>query len=190
MSRITYIQLEEEIFIHKRKREMEKCQACQGTGCVGTVPCDCKVGRLRTEIIRYLTPLYRRAEISDAISKIPSEEFLRNLFIEGVPQEKFKSFVKTALLSSNMRYSHLTHSAYEIMEIYLGKVDGLHLMDLYKKPDLLILNLSCDPANAHYGPVLQTLLEGRTQREKWTWVNSRHPIDSGTCKKNYGSDFW
>jgi hypothetical protein len=169
------------------------CDICNGTGVTPEdVSCKCEYGRLREWVIKYLTPRYR-VPSDNSFDKFPVETFLKNYFIEGANKQRFKALVRNVLFRSECKYSHMTLSGYEFLQdYYLNKDEDSpkNIGDLWDKPDLLILILGYDPPNAHFSAALEALIYERVERGKWTWVNSRHPLDSEHFTKVYDIDLW
>jgi hypothetical protein len=166
------------------------CPICHGRTIIepNNVPCSWVI---RWEFNKFLGPIYRDAEISKKIQK--PGDLLRNLYFVEVDPVSFRSLVKTVLLDAyckNLKkgFSHKTLSGYEVFQTYLGQVEGMTLMDLYKS-DLFILKLAADPHNNFYGEVFQNLIESRMERGTATWVNSRYKIDSEVFRNAYSFDF-
>jgi hypothetical protein len=105
-------------------------------------------------------------------------------------QGKFKAAVSEHLKASGKRaWQSKTLSGAEVMQIYLGKIEGQSLVKLTDSPDLIILDLFGDGKNKSYNEVLYYLVSTRTQWQRPTIINSRYPISSKKFISIYGSDF-
>jgi hypothetical protein len=109
---------------------------------------------------------------------------------EGVWSNKVKAAVSEHLKASGKRaWQSKTLSGAEVMQIYLGKIEGQSLVKLTDSPDLIILDLFGDGKNKSYNEVLYYLVNTRTEWQRETWINSRYPIPSEKFISIYGSDF-
>jgi|ERR1019366_2085158 hypothetical protein len=166
------------------------CPECLGQGYIQGSPgykkCVCVY---KQEAIEYLTPLYN---VPGQIPKgFDVAGFARNLVFEAVVPERFRSFVKSFLLSSAMKYQHQTLKALDIIQAYVkpwSKLEAHPFSKLYDL-DFLIINLELDPHNNFYGETMQSLIETRIQNKNFTWINSRYAIASDTFKKAYQTEF-
>jgi len=112
----------------------------------------------------------------------------KTLIFESVSPEIFTSFANSFLLLTIAKHRHVTQTAYEIFQRYISKSENGSLTELLNI-DFLVITLSNDPYNSHYGNILQFLVETRLRKGHFTWINSRHSLSSSKFQNVYGTDF-
>ena len=110
------------------------------------------------EAKQYLTPVYANAKY---IKSFKAQELIgKNMLIDSVPQMAFKAVIKSFLLNTGMRYSHITATAYDILQAYLTDTEH-RLFKSMAEVQYLIIFLVADPRNRSYGDIIVSLLEKR-----------------------------
>lgn len=165
-----------------------KCKHCDGSKVVykNNVPYKCQCVTV-DEIKAYLTPMYVNANFtnSDSILSLVKNKF--NVFC--APKfnwDSFKQRVKSFLIKTKYKYSHLTVTGSDIIGAFIQDHERL---DVYKnKVNLLILKLDIDPQKSPYSSYVVSLLEYRYLNNKDTWVFSGNNIESTEFRDLYGNE--
>ena len=145
---------------------------------------------MKKEILRYLTSNYNSPSIKRA--KL-GKEAMGDFFLDKdsfIIQTKFafNRIVKGFLLTTRMKYSHHTASAFDAILAWVNSPDArCSLTDLYA-PDYLFLLLDSDPVNSKYDDLLCSLLKQRRSEGKTTWIYSPRSPDSPQFKELYGEN--
>lgn len=162
------------------------CPDCKGQGSLYSpsteqyVKCKCL---LLKEAVHYLTPYYQK---SVYWKDLPPAKFNNNdLIFESNPIGKFKSFVKSYLLNTAMKYTHLTVSPYDILQAYLGNSEEASFSGMMSKVDILIIIFETDPNNGHYGLIIKSLIEKRRRYNKNTFIFSSTLVKSNAFVSKY-----
>ena len=170
------------------------CPLCEGTGTQReggkNVLCECVI---RQHLIHYFTPTYLNGvSYPNQYSKFPLDKMRQDFLFEGVPEKKFRDFVRSFLAKSikdidhpDRWMKHQTISGFYLMEVKFNNIEGVTLTKLMSSPDFLILNLSptSDPPNSMYQCVLETLCKGRKDKGKLTWINSEQSIAESAVQR-------
>lgn len=101
---------------------------------------------------------------------------------------RFKSYVKSFLLNSGMRYTHRTVTPQEIISAYVsneGRADFNHL----KQVQLLILYVHIDPPNRQYGTIMTSIIEERKLRGLPTWLYTPGSVSTTSFGNIYSPEF-
>ena len=144
------------------------------------VECLCQ---LKAKAQTYLTPTYVNAKYLRDLNVTP---FLgKNILLDTVPQEQFKSLFKSFILNTGMKFKHMTVTGYDCLQAYLTNTEA-HIFDQYVHIDLLVLYLAYDPRCNSYGTIFTTLLEKRSLVKRPTWIYSNTSINSNIFLEKYG----
>lgn len=158
------------------------CPECNGTGFLekehGGSECPCV---LKNRALGYLTPEYASALYTKTLNVERLEG--KDLFI--FQAGNYKGLVKSYLLNTGMRFSHLTGTAYDIMQAYLG-LSGEGNWQRYQNVDFLVLIMQLDPPNRSYTEVVGSMIKSRHRMGKRTWIIARDMHDSTSFKQAYG----
>ena len=164
---------------------MPNCLKCLGLKViyVNSLPVKCTCLHV-DELKNYLTPLYSKAKYlnNSSISSIISKAEKTNLLFNDVSWEKIQSVVKSFLIHSKIKYSHLTTTPTEIIK---NHINNHEIYDQYKFVDLLIIRFSCDVFNSHYQYILPNLLDHRKIYNKKTWICTSSSPSSQSFVNHY-----
>jgi len=163
------------------------CTSCHGSGFISLESgahqrCTCL---LRQHALHYLTPTYASANYFQSLNVTPMLN--RNLLLEEMPQSLFKQTVKSFLLNTAMKLSHMTCSGYEVIQGYLTNRES-NLYTRMQNVDLLILYLVQDPRNRSHAEVMIALIEHRILHNLPTWVYTQHKTRSESFTSIYQID--
>lgn len=139
------------------------------------------------EAHQYLTTTYKGATYIKALNY---KDFLKkiNYRFEGMPTSRFKSYVKSFLLNSGMRFTHRTVTPQEIITAYVssdGKSDFVNM----KQVQLLILFVHIDPPNRQYGSIMTSIIEERKLRGLPTWLYTPGSVSTTAFGNTYSPEF-
>lgn len=177
-------------------REHE-CYLCNDKGFVriegsrSVKKCTCT---LKREILKYLTPRYNSLSIKKFKMSMKDGEgvevdicsrYMRDILMVNT-KGTFDALVKSFLVSTRMKYSHFTVSAFEAVLAWVNSADArCSLTDIYS-PDYLFLLLDSDPPNSKYDELLCSILKQRRAEGKHSWICSPRPVDCDQFKELYG----
>lgn len=160
------------------------CALCKGSAWMDRdgdrVQCLCI---LKQRALDYLGAIYRNAVYFQGLNPEPTLKNF-NILVQQEPEVAFKSFVKSILLNTGMKYSHLTYTGYDIVNLYLADKDGTWARPILET-DFMIYWLGEDPKNSAYGDVLRYILQKRILDGKRNWIFSKFNIKSGDFYEKY-----
>jgi hypothetical protein len=176
-------------------RPLADCTHCHGKGFFDSSPgkskeCDCVT---RQKILHYLTPEYANPKIT-LDPKFPLAHFddllKRDLiFIKNFPlmrfREKLKSYLAVTWFEPETRKSHLTVSAWDVVQAYMRSDHNVKIEDI-RAVDLFILLLDNDPRNSSYSEYLMLVIKERQRMGKRTLIWSRQNPGSEAFINLYG----
>ena len=167
------------------------CPICRGGGSMRNPEnplefqtCECVE---KKKIQRYLTPTYAGA------ARIPFESFKtemyyrKNILIHNLAQNIYQSIVKSFLLYTGYKHSHLTVSGHDILDAYFKQFEQNALQPLLNV-EYLFIYLCVDPINKQYSANIPSLFEKRRQSGLFTWVYTNKEINSEPFKRIYSSE--
>ena len=165
------------------------CEICKGLGYEPTAfrgtrrKCVCL---LKKEVPIYLTPVYANAKYIDTfqVDSVVNKDIL----MMSCPQPQFKSFFKSFLLNTGMKYSHQTVFAHDVMQAYLSR-DDENAYTALSRFDILVIFLVIDPPNKAYAQILISLLEKRAMHGRVSWIFSQNELKSEKFQNLYSSEF-
>lgn len=173
--------------MHKTKGQRD-CPLCKGSGRMSnpakdaTVMCDCVI---KSFALEYLGPLYQSSTYKKTMDLTKVLEPYLVCLEDSLDQ--FKMLVKSFLLGTNMKYQHLSCTAYEVIQAYLSKTDvvSFTMADILNV-DVLFLYLNGDPKNAGYAEIIPFVVEQRALNKRRTWIFSRDSISENKFSDKYG----
>ena len=163
------------------------CPTCGGSKYIrlpegGVEACDCT---LKERALNYLTPIYANAKF---LKDFKCDSLLkRNILVDGQSPEAFKTFVKSFLLNTGMKFSHKTKTAHDLLQAMLTESESGEWSQI-EHTDILFIYPSIDPPNRSYGQIIQSMIEKRTLVKKPTWIFSQYPIKSQKFQFLYSED--
>ena len=165
------------------------CELCGGEGYVRNPEdiaqmqfCDCV---LRNNALEYLGT-HRNANLIKSVPLDLMER--RNVLIDNTTLTVFKTFIKSFLISTGMKYSHSTFVTKDIVQAFFGDKEGTCTMQDLLTPDILCVCLGDDFNNKAYFEIFSTLVTKRMLLEKWTWIFSKHNAGSFEFKEKYSKE--
>lgn len=167
------------------------CDICKGKGLMrcpedpsSFQSCDCVE---KKKILRYLTNTYSGAKTIPVASFNTEAYKNRNLLLQNIAQPIYLSIVKSFLLYTLYKHSHLTVSGYDILDAYYKQFEQDALMPLLNA-DYLFITLCIDPINKQYAANLPSLFEKRKSLGKFTWIYTNKEIQSEPFKRIYSHE--
>lgn len=166
----------------------EVCSKCQGTFFIKNPstgnPTKCSCVMIK-EAREYLTDFYSNARFLSTMDTTPFKKKKDVLMEHPISLETYKSIFKSFLVLTQMKFSHKTVSAYEIVQAYLTNKDSFEFTSLSNHVDVVVIYLKSDPSNKSYGEIIKSLIETRRRSGKITWVYSAFKIDSPAFQNAY-----
>jgi len=178
-------------------RPLADCPDCHGKGFIPgsdsqkSQECNCVT---KQEVQRYLTPEYanRNINLDPEFPLAHFSDLLKRdlIFIKNYPlmrfREKIKSYLaKTWLFEPETRKSHLTVSAWDVVQAYMRSDHNVKIEDI-RAVDLFILLLDNDPRNSSYSEYLMLIIKERQRMGKRTLIWSRQNPGSEAFINLYG----
>lgn len=155
----------------------KECDICNGTGRMlkengKKTECICI---LQKELAQYLTIKYANA---DKIPNFDTTPFKgKNLLLQNMSVEVFRSIVRAFLTLTGQKYKHLTVSGQELFNLHYKDAEQRGFTAA-SEIDFLIIFLSMEPVNKSYGQIITSMLEKRILNDKITWIYHRDGVES------------
>lgn len=167
---------------------MTNCNKCKDSKVIYSkegIPIKCTCLYVE-EIKNYLTPLYLDALYTEQENILPilSTAEKINLIFNSVSWEKIRMIVKSYLLYTKRKYSHITTTPTEIIRNHINNPE---IYDSYKSVNLLIIKFGSDVFNSHYQYIIPNLLEHRKiYPNRKTWVATTMDPEKQQFVDHYG----
>lgn len=170
------------------------CRDCSGRGWLrtprGVEECACL---LRRRVVHYLTPRYADPAVPWDRGSDPAPLVGKDVLVgpwrldrgaAGTPLSAVKSF----LLRTGARRTHLTATLHEVVQRYLANRQSGGLDEL-ARPDLLVLLFDVDPPNKAYPDLLTWLMvQRRRAHGRDTWALTRYDPATRPFRSRYGDE--
>ena len=164
------------------------CDKCEDSGYIIVdnkyVECVCQ---LENKVRKYLTHYYRPTSVQYRKNFNAEKYDKTNILIDRMSEDEFKSYVKSFLLNTGMKYKHATVDTDCIFHNWWTKNQIPAYMELQNMP-FLIISLKDIIKNKFSAGVIKDLLEKRAFERNFSWIFCKFPVDSQKFYETYSKD--